>query len=141
MNRKITLWGCLIGIIRGFLVMMLSQIGTSTMMGNNLATYLWLPIVLGGVSIFPYILISNKVNSVGKLYLLSLLFYVISCSLVFINQLTLKISLFPQREIWYGDAMLNLISLFLYVIISGALHLIVLSILSVKSRTRDGGVS
>lgn len=142
--KKINLtlrWGTIVGIWRGVVFFIINDFGTSVFADYSMSQLLVLSVFCGLVSGIPFLAATMRSpHTIGKIYLISIAYYLATFLLIFINELLFKINIFSQREIWYGDAMLQIFMLVAFESVAGLLHLLalVLCMLFRPKRTGDG---
>lgn len=118
--KRELLWGIGGGLGRGLLMYIMMELLTSSMVGAPNPGTLLIPAVFGGLSVLLFCFCAKFARKrTGRVYILFLIFYAVSCLCIFENYLSWHIFLFPRREMWYGDAISIIFSLSLYFVIAG----------------------
>ena len=90
------------GLIRGFLSFFITEFITFTDSYSAYIVAFALCLMIYFVIYFLLIKNDNQKQLLAE-YLISFLSFLFSAVLIFINYMFIHISIFPQREIWYGD--------------------------------------
>ena len=121
------------GFVRGILLFLLGELVTAEFMTEQLRICMW---IACGFAIFVnvlfYIINRGAVKETLIAFGVGEVIFILCMLLILFNYIELHFSIFPQRELWYGDGMDLLFAQGIYILLSGLLRLLALVLIIVQ---------
>ena len=121
------------GFIRGILLFLLGELVTAEFMTERFRICMW---IACGFAIFVnvlfYIINRGTIKETLIAFGVGEVTFVLCVLLILLSYIELHFSIFPQRELWYGDGMDLLFAQGVYILLSGLLRLLTLVLKNVQ---------